>query len=653
MTGASSSLISGGTALLSTGGGGAVSSVFGRTGAVTAQTGDYTIAQISGAGTAAAENLTAIITDNGSGGLTIGIGQVTAAMLATGVGVPGGSPQQLQYNNTAFGGLPGSTINGTNFDEQFIRTVNPALLPPTALVLTDNGSDDDNYNPGDVVEYRFYSYINVSYDAQTQVKVVSSTYATATFTVGASSTSIHAAFTPSVSTVDGYYAIRNVNSDGFNDGVDLGTATDGMGNYGWIDDANGFINVYTSSDQFRWTGPNPDFTITTESVTTYVNYLNSGNFYGVYTTGIIRAGGLDLASGLTIPAGGTNNTSFNANAIVYASSDGTQLISETDIVVAPGIGIEAPAFYISSSGFAQGLSVDSNGNTKLDSGAVTTQLGSYQVGIGGGPVFGGGSIPYGLTLYASDGIIGVPPSTGGANGTNLTFVAGNASSGTDLNGGNVIISPGNSTGVGHADVVIYGMPGGSSGSSFNAALEFLRMQGSTKTILTGTGIKLQTGASTTSNATFNLSSGADPSSPVSGDFWFKQSNFGVFFSPNGTTKQIPLMNSANLTAQSAAVSSVATASTPVGSALTYAVQGYLTVTAATLDVIALQVTYTDETSTSRTQTVATMPSALTGAYSGVAIIRVKANTTATAKTVLTTSGGSITYDVGVTFTQLN
>lgn len=86
MTGASSSLISGATALLTGGGGGGVTSVFGRTGVVTAQTGDYTIAQISGAGTAAAENLSSVIIDNGAGALTIGAGQVTAAMLASGAG---------------------------------------------------------------------------------------------------------------------------------------------------------------------------------------------------------------------------------------------------------------------------------------------------------------------------------------------------------------------------------------------------------------------------------------------------------------------------------------------------------------------------------------------------------------------------------------
>lgn len=126
MTGSSSSLISGGTALLSSSGG-SVSSVFGRTGAITAQTGDYTISQISGAGTAAGENLTAVIKDNGSGGLTIGAGQVTAAMLASGVAVPGSPTNSIQTNNGS-GGFAG--------DANFIYNAGLETLTVPALAAT-------------------------------------------------------------------------------------------------------------------------------------------------------------------------------------------------------------------------------------------------------------------------------------------------------------------------------------------------------------------------------------------------------------------------------------------------------------------------------------------------------------------------------------
>lgn len=116
-----SAFIVDGTALLGAGGGGgAVSSVFGRTGVVVAQSGDYSIAQISGAGTAAAENLSAIIIDNGAGALTIGPSQVTAAMLATGVGTPGGNQYDVQLNDGA-GGFAGS--DNLNFQGGYL-TIN-------------------------------------------------------------------------------------------------------------------------------------------------------------------------------------------------------------------------------------------------------------------------------------------------------------------------------------------------------------------------------------------------------------------------------------------------------------------------------------------------------------------------------------------------
>lgn len=115
MTGASNGQINNATAPFSTSGGGAVTSVFGRTGAVVAQIGDYNISQISGAGTAAAMNLSAVIINNGSGALTIGAGQVTQAMLAAGVGVPGGANTSIQFNNSgSFGGF--GTWDGTTFD---------------------------------------------------------------------------------------------------------------------------------------------------------------------------------------------------------------------------------------------------------------------------------------------------------------------------------------------------------------------------------------------------------------------------------------------------------------------------------------------------------------------------------------------------------
>lgn len=113
----------------------------------------------------------------------------------------------------------------------------------------------------------------------------------------------------------------------------------------------------------------------------------------------------------------------------------------------------------------------------------------------------------------------------------------------------------------------------------------------------------------------------------------------------------------DLTGQTTAVSSIAAiASTP--SDETYQVSGYVTITAVTLDVIQLQVTYVDETSTTRTQVffpqgVTSANLATTGAFTFPTMnIRAKMGTTVTVKTVLTTGTGSISYDVGATITQL-
>jgi hypothetical protein len=114
----------------------------------------------------------------------------------------------------------------------------------------------------------------------------------------------------------------------------------------------------------------------------------------------------------------------------------------------------------------------------------------------------------------------------------------------------------------------------------------------------------------------------------------------------------------DLTGQTAAVTTVTSYALPgSGGFNTVRVGGYITVTAVSLDVIQLQVTWTDETSTSRTQSFfvqgATTGIGTTGAnaYSPIDI-RVKQGTTITVATVLTTGTGTITYDVGANITQL-
>lgn len=104
-----------------------------------------------------------------------------------------------------------------------------------------------------------------------------------------------------------------------------------------------------------------------------------------------------------------------------------------------------------------------------------------------------------------------------------------------------------------------------------------------------------------------------------------------------------------LTGQSGAVSSV-TAVTP-GSDGTYRIGGYVTITAISVDVIQLQVTYKDETSTDRTQIFSTIAGLASLSTVGAFVfsdflIRAKSGNVITIKTVLTTGAGSISYDVG-------
>ena len=129
------------------------------------------------------------------------------------------------------------------------------------------------------------------------------------------------------------------------------------------------------------------------------------------------------------------------------------------------------------------------------------------------------------------------------------------------------------------------------------------------------------------------------------------------FQGNITANSINLTGSNDLTAQTTATTVTSYAVPGSTTFNTFRVGGYVTVTAVSSDVIQLQVTWTDETSTSRSQSFfvqgATTGIGATGAYAYSPIdIRVKKGTTITVATILTTGTGSITYDVGANITQL-
>jgi hypothetical protein len=112
---------------------------------------------------------------------------------------------------------------------------------------------------------------------------------------------------------------------------------------------------------------------------------------------------------------------------------------------------------------------------------------------------------------------------------------------------------------------------------------------------------------------------------------------------------------ADLTGKTAAVSSVVSYAPP--STGTFKIGAYVTITAIATDVLEVEVTYTDEASANRTIVLVPM-GATAGTLSAVGAylfpdvkIRVYGGTTITVKTILSTGGGSITYDVGADISQ--
>jgi hypothetical protein len=143
-----------------------------------------------------------------------------------------------------------------------------------------------------------------------------------------------------------------------------------------------------------------------------------------------------------------------------------------------------------------------------------------------------------------------------------------------------------------------------------------------------------------------------------------------FYGDNGTITWRPISSyfptasagfvSNDLTGQTGAVSTVTTLTPPNdGKNRTYSIGAYLNVVAVTLDVIKVQVTYTDENGTPQTEDF--FPSGLTSsALSTIGnnpmqsmTIRSAPNNPITIKTILTTGTGSISYDVGGWIQQVN
>lgn len=169
----------------------------------------------------------------------------------------------------------------------------------------------------------------------------------------------------------------------------------------------------------------------------------------------------------------------------------------------------------------------------------------------------------------------------------------------------------------------------------------------------------------TCTAASHITSGGSSSQFVKGDGSLDGASYGTgtvtsvggtspISSSGGTTpvisiSSVPIIkSSASLAAQSSGVS--ITTYTP-GSTGSFMISGYLNVTAVTLDVIKLTITFKDENGVSQTVTPLTGIGAIGNNYFNAGELRCN-NSIITVSTTLTTGTGTIAYDVGSTIIQL-
>lgn len=270
--------------------------------------------------------------------------------------------------------------------------------------------------------------------------------------------------------------------------------------------------------------------------------------------------------------------------------------------------------------------------------AATVAGGSVSVtgGTGGTGAFTTGT---GGNANLSGGVSGTGSSYGGGGDANVTGGT-TAPANSSTNAGNANVTGGSTTGnsqnAGHAVI-----SGGnvSSGGTSTAGNVILRPGTGNGTVGS---VQLCT-ATTHKMAAY----GATPIVQPSGDVATALGNLGWINSP---TVKVIATASGVLTSQTTA-QNICTYTTPASDG-SYLLSGYVTITAVAVDILNLQVTYTDETNTSRTQTffpqgLTSASLAATGAYFfPSSMIRVKASATITLKVVFATGTGSVTYDAG-------
>lgn len=323
--------------------------------------------------------------------------------------------------------------------------------------------------------------------------------------------------------------------------------------------------------------------------------------------------------------------------------------------------------------------VSGGGNINLQSGGSNNVVSGAQIELYGGNPSGGPSSSAGH-IYAQGG-----NSQNFLPGGGFSFSGGGSNGG---NGGTVNFSGGPATVSGNGGSIQF-QPGPGNSGAGNGVIEFIDpisflnvifdtslLAGSDKTFTfpnaSGTFAlftDIPTGAALTKTDDTNvtLTLGGSPSTSLINAASITVGWTGTLSVARGGTGAATLLGAGipkivatnDLTGQNAAVSSVVTTTVVNDSAYhTFMVGGYITVTAISVNTITLQVTYTDETSTSRTQSffgegLTTAAISTTGGFTFPPMtIRAKFNTAITVLTSIV-GIGSETYDVGGFLMQIN
>lgn len=403
--------------------------------------------------------------------------------------------------------------------------------------------------------------------------------------------------------------------------------------------------------------------------TTLAKFDISGNLTtpkvngNTFTTG---TGTLTLGTGSTLQTTGafTLNQTLTANSTpTYPTGTGTLLyttgsasgLTGTLPIASGGTGI----------GTAPALGSIPYGSTSTALAYVapnTTSTQKFLTETGTGSV---GAIPVLFDLYGNNNTWGGANTFNGAIGVGGNFnVVGSSSSGS-INSSTLLLD-----GASNINVRTYlsNTSVSTAMSANNSYANNIVGSGSTTTASTGTSALITnfavrapviviTSGSTVTDAASLYSQGGVTGATNTWNGWFKYGVTRVSGLQIDSSANVPInKSSADLTAQTTAAN--VTTFTVGSSTATFNISGYVNITAVTVDVIEMQVTYTDENSTSQTANFFTQgaTSALLSAIGNSVYppmtIRAKNGTVITVKTTLTTGTGSIAYDAGGRIQQL-